>query len=256
MNRISDNDKTWGPFTLARWKKTISLELSSGDDEDSENFLLFVAFGWALRIELPHVLNSFRERHGEHRVVYGFSLSDMGAGYDFFQLKFGPQTWDSSTTKSWSKHLPWMMWDSVRTSIYSPDGAHFATQEKGKWDAFYKLKEQCPKLHFGFEDYDGELITATCMIEEMEWHRGEGWFKWLKWFYPAKIRRSLDLKFSTEVGPEKGSWKGGTIGHGIDMLEGETPRQAFERYCAKDHERKGRSFVLKFIGPCSPPSEK
>ncbi len=98
------------------------------------------------------------------------------------------------------------------------------------------------------------MIVATCVIEEREWHRGAGWFKWLKWFYPRKIRRSLDLKFSAEVGPEKGSWKGGTIDHGIEMQKGETPRQAFERYCSKEHDaRHGRKYRIRFIGPCAPP---
>ena len=99
------------------------------------------------------------------------------------------------------------------------------------------------------------MIVATCSIEEHEWHRGEGWFSWLRFFYPKKIRRSLDLKFSAEVGPEKGSWKGGTIGHGIEMMAGETPRKAFERYCAKEHDaRQGRKFRIRFIGPAAEPA--
>lgn len=89
---------------------------------------------------------------------------------------------------------------------------------------------------------------ATCKVEEREWHRGEGWFKWLKWFYPAKIKRSLDLSFSAEVGPQKGSWKGGTLGHGIDMLPNETVEDAFRRYCSMEHERKGRKFMLTYLG--------
>lgn len=48
----------------------------------------------------------------------------------------------------------------------------------------------------------------------------------------------------------------GTTGHGIDMLPGETPEQAFRRYCDMGHERKGRKFKLRFIGPCGPPPEK
>ena len=48
-----------------------------------------------------------------------------------------------------------------------------------------------------------------------------------------KIRRSLDLEFSGETGPEKGSWKGGTVGTGIEMLPGELHEAAFRRYCQK-----------------------
>jgi hypothetical protein len=267
MNRLTDNDKNFGPFTLARWTKRFSAEISSGDDEDTESHLLFVGFGHALRVRVPDwICPPWRARWVEcnwdadtvkrlgrsgywetHKRQYGFSLSDMGAGYDFFQLFLGPQTHDSRTTKSWSKHLPWKMWNHVRTSIYNPDGSHFATEVKGKWNEFYDIKQTCPTTSFEFEDYDGSKITATCIIEEREWHKGEGWFKWLRHFYPAKICRILDLKFNAEVGPEKGSWKGGTTGHGIEMLAGETPEQAFKRYCEIEHKSRGKKYTLKYL---------
>jgi hypothetical protein len=45
------------------------------------------------------------------------------------------------------------------------------------------------------------------------------------------VRRSLDLQFSSEVGKRKASWKGGTVGHSIEMQAGETAKAAFQRYC-------------------------
>jgi hypothetical protein len=243
---------------------------------------MLIAFGWALRIRVFNWLcRPWRARWVEcnwdaetvkrlgrtgywetHPRRYGFSLSDVGNGYDFFQCFFGPQTHDSSTTKDWCKHLPWKQWDHVRHSLYTPTGEHYYTEPRrthrtkrsaGGFLEYFRKKEECPKVHFGFEDYDGELIVATCCIEEREWHKGSGWFKWLRWFSSPKVCRSLDLAFSAEVGTEKGSWKGGTIGHGIDMLPGESPKEAFQRYCAKTHERKGREYRLRFIGPCAPP---
>lgn len=122
---------------------------------------------------------------------------------------------------------------------------------------FEITSKACLACYFKFQDFDGQMIIATCMIEEREWHRGRGWFQWLKYFYKPKIRRSLDLKFSEEVGPEKGSWKGGTVGHGIDMLPGETPEMAFRRYCSMVHDaRHGRKFTLTFVGPCGAPSPR
>lgn len=275
MNRLTDNDRNFGPLTLARWNKRFAVMLSSGDEEDGPaiNTLTLNAFGWALRIRLPKIIQPWRIRHEAHwdaetvarlgrnhyfethEREFGFALSDMGNGYDFLQVHFGAQTMDSSTTEDWCCHLPWKQWDCVRNSVYEPDGTHFATEKRrNDFREWWETRDKCPVVHFGFEDYDGEMIVATCKIEEREWHRGEGWFKWLRWFYPAKIRRSLNLQFSAEVGPEKGSWKGGTTGHGIEMLPGETPRLAFHRYCSKEHDaRKGRKFRIRFIGPCGPP---
>lgn len=258
MNRLTDNDYNFGPFTVARWRNLFSVELQSGDEEDPECTFRVVAFGWALRVHLPTFMQPYK---GSHEKRYGFSMHKSENGYDFITIRYGPDTWDSSTTKSWSKHLPWKQWDHVRHSHYNPDGTLFAheIQGCGKWEENQKTEAACPTVQFEFEDYDGEHIIATCRIEEREWHRGEGWFKWIKHFYPAKIRRSLDLRFSTEVGPEKGSWKGGTTGTGCDMLPGENPEQAFRRYCEMEHTRKGRSYYLKFIGSVSaspaPPSE-
>lgn len=277
MNRLTSNDKNLGPFTIGRWTTTIAAYIESGDDEDRDSFLLFIAFGWALRIRVWNWLcRPWQERWVEchwdaetvkrlgrsgywceHPRRYGFSLSDMGNGYDFFQLYFGPQTDCSGTTKSWSKHLPWKMWNMVRHSLYTPEGELFYNHQiKADFRIGMEMDDQCPKVHFLFEDYDGEQIVATCMIEEREWHRGTGWFKWLRWFSKPMIRRCLDLKFSAEVGPEKGSWKGGTLGHGIDMLAGESPEAAFRRYCDKTHERKGRKYNLRFIGPCAAPTPR
>lgn len=279
MNRLTDHDKNFGPFTIARWSGRFSAYIRSGDDEDPENVLMFTAFGWALRIHIPTIIQPHRVKkmalswneetvkrlgrnwyYDETEREFGFSLSDMGNGYDFLQVWFGPQTGDSKTEKSWCAHLPWKQWRCVRNSVYDPDGNLFATEVRGGdfrewWDA----REKCPASYFGFEDFDGEMIVATCVITEMEWHRGEGWFKWLKWFWPAKIRRSLDIKFSAEVGPEKGSWKGGTIGHGIemDLLNGDTAFQAFARYCNMEHNgRNGRKYKIRFVGFAEKPTEK
>lgn len=280
MSRMTDNDKNWGPFTFGPWTKTFSIMWkTSGEVEDQPerefNDIRLIAFGWAIQLRLPAIIKPWKEKVNAvswdaatiERLgrdwywnvfprEYGFSLSDMGNGYDFLSVYFGRQTHDSSTTQSWCTHLPWKQWDCVRSSIYSPDGTHFATEEKGKFFEFCRIKDTCPASHFGFEDYDGEMIVATCIIEEREWHRGYKPFRWLKYFYRPKIRRSLDLRFSAEVGPEKGSWKGGTIGHGIEMEVGETPEQAFCRYCAQEHSRKGRYFKLRFIGSCAAPPDK
>lgn len=283
MSRLTDNDRSFGPFTWGKWTNSFSIKWGSGGEEEDTfgNHLRIVAFGWVLQISLPSILRPWKEKHmalswSEEDVKrmgrnwyynvypreYGFSLSNMGNGYDFLQVFFGPQTHDSSTTKSWCKHLPWKQWRHVRFSLYDTEGKHFWSEldrNRKRRCGFAdqtKMEELVPKAHFSFEDYDGARIIATTRIQEREWHKGEGWFKWLRFLNKPMIRRSLDLRFSDEVGPQKGSWKGGTIGHSTDMLPGETPEQAFRRYCEQDHERKGRKFNLRFIGPCDPPPPK
>lgn len=41
--------------------------------------------------------------------------------------------------------------------------------------------------------------------------------------------RAIDVQFSDEVGERTGSWKGGTIGCGYNMLPGESPLDTLRR---------------------------
>lgn len=122
--------------------------------------------------------------------------------------------------------------------MYDLQGNHFWTEpprkkgERVDSNSWYQAKGSCPTQTFSFADFDGEMLTVNTRIEEREWLFGTGWFKWLSWFHQPKIRRSLDLEFSGETGKRKGSWKGGTIGHSIDMLPEEHHQSAFQRYCA------------------------
>jgi hypothetical protein len=150
--------------------------------------------------------------------------------------RLGRQTHDSSTTQDWGYFLPWTQWRHVRHSVYGLDGKLFADLPQGRFFDTYParkaLEEACPTFSFNFLDYDGEGLIATTRIEEREWKFGTGAFKWLSLFRSNKIRRSLDLRFSGETGKRKGSWKGGTIGTGIDMFPDELHESAFRRYCA------------------------
>lgn len=256
MNRLTDNDKNFGPFTLGRWNNNIEATLNSGDEEDPECHLLFCAFGWALRIHIPKVIKPCKPAgdYMHHRQVFGFNLSKQGKCYNFLQIKYGAQTHDSRTTRRWSKFLPWTQWRYQRLSIYRPDGsvlAHFPEAKKGLRSAMYdeqrKFIDVCPKSVFLLKDHDGTVVTATCYIEEREWSFGEGWFKWLRYFKPNLVRRTLDIHFDQETGTEKGSWKGGTVGTSIEMSQTDTPLDAIKLYCAKEHRAKGRAYSMTFL---------
>jgi hypothetical protein len=66
---------------------------------------------------------------------------------------------------------------------------------------------------------------ATITVEQREWR--PKWFMWASLF--AKIRTNIDIEFDKEVGERTGSWKGGTVGCGWDLLPNETPLECLRR---------------------------
>lgn len=272
MAKLTDNDKKFGPITYGKtdWNALRLVVSSGGDGDDSRvrNNLTGYAFGWCAQINLPNLINPFRIKHmartwdaatvqrmgrdfyyETHPKEYGFSLSD-----GFLQIFKGAQTHDSDTTQSWCATLPWTQWRHVRFSLYDKHGKHFWTQSDKSsiagfkaFDEQRKAEEECDKVAFYFIDYDGKSISATTHIQEREWKFGTKWCKWLSLFSKSKIQRTLNLKFSSEVGPEKGSWKGGTTGHSIEMLPGELHEAAFKRYCEQEHRSKYSNFKITFV---------
>lgn len=63
---------------------------------------------------------------------------------------------------------------------------------------------------------------ATCIVERRQWHR-----KWLPFW--KMVRTNIWVEFDGEVGEESGSWKGGVMGCGWGLLEGETVEQCLRR---------------------------
>lgn len=268
--RLTDNDRRAGPLTFARsswspWRLVFST--GGGEEAHSANHLTAYGFGWVARLDLPTKIKPWRQwvptGHYEwakssdagywdvHAREYGFSLHE-----GFLQLFLGPQTMDSTTTKSWCTNLPWTQWRHIRHSLFDEKGEHFWTEWdrprgfslRDSWLARKAVETACPAAVFEIDDFDGQRIQVTTRIGEREWKFGTGWFRWLSLFRPAKVHRSLDIEFASECGPEKGSWKGGTMGTGIDMLPGELHEDAFRRYCEQDQRSKYRPYRVTFVG--------
>lgn len=272
--RWSDNNKHFGPFTFCSGDSSrFGIVLDSGDgDEYPGCHLRIYGFRCTLLCELPQLIQPFKikniastwdaatvERIGRnwyyetHGKQFGFCFSDGG----FLQVFLGPQTHDSTTTKSWCAHLPWTQWRYYRHCLYDTNGALIWVGVENRKDdrnmraaaykAASKAKENCPTVEFLIEDYDGERITATTKIEQREWKFGTGWFCWLSWFRKDRVSRSLDIKFSNETGREKGSYKGGTCGTSIEMLPDELHEQAFRRYCEQEHRSKSGKYKVRYV---------
>lgn len=275
--RWGDNDRYFGPLTVA-WEPRYSsygLMLCSGDDEYRGASLRVHLGALTILLALPSRLVPPQRRkvfpqwdaatvarlgrdwyYDVQKREFGFTISGTGmiGETSALHVHYGRQTMDSSTEKSKCYFLPWTQWRHVRHSVYDLDGALYSDLPEGRWNSpeyaeGARLKEACPTATFAFTDFDGEAMTVTTRIEERQWLRGEGWFRWLAWLSKPIIRRSLDLSFSGETGRRKGSWKGGTLGHGIEMRPGETPAAAFERYCAENGmEYGGRVLTIRRSG--------
>jgi len=260
-----ESDKYFGPITFSYSKtyKPFGIILSSGKDDDddfSSCNLRISLMGYTFITTLPSIIQPWKEKvvvtswdietinrmggnfyYTKEAREYGFSYSE---GY--LSIDFGRQSHNSSTEQQWGMFLPWTEWRFIRVSYYDLGGQLFGTvmvkkyrdTKIGEMPSFNQqraMKELCPSKSFSFLDYDGKRISARTHIEEREWRFGEGSFKWLSWFRQPKIVRSLEIVFSNETGRRKGSWKGGTIGHSIQMKEGELHEDAFQRYCS-EHE--------------------
>jgi len=261
MSRLTDNAKQlwfieYGKTKWNPWR----IMFSTGDDEYTRNSITVYLFGHIARVSWPQLFKPYSEKvmahswdaetvkklgrnfyYDVHEKEYGFSIDDSA-----LHIHYGAQTHSSCTTKSKVYFLPWCNMRFHRHSLYDAQCKHFETSYGTSVD--YDMSQCCPSVSFLLEDYDGEKITAKTVMEERHWKHGTGWFRWLSLFRKDVIRTSLDIRFDKETGKEKRSWKGGTMGCGIDMLPHEIHEDAMRRYCEKEHRSKGGSYKIKFIG--------
>lgn len=258
--RWSDNDRYFGPFTLSKngsYKHT-GIILGSGDGDEYAGCRLRVSlFGWTVIASLPQIIAPWRVwvdtshyEWGKQNIgywdtgerEYGFTLSE-----GHLSVALGRVTNDSSTEQRWGCFLPWTEWRCVARRYYDGSGrlaytdTHQGPRSIEDHRAHWKARDAVSTVDFSFMDFDGERLIAKTRVEEYEHRFGAGWFKWLSLFRRRRIRRSLDIQFSGETGRRKGSWKGGTIGHDIEMLRFETHGDAFRRYC----DEHGMKFVAE-----------
>jgi hypothetical protein len=237
---------------------------SKGENDDKSCTLTISGFGKYIIIYLPDIIKPKAEKvtptswdaatvkrlgrdyyYNYIRRVYGFSSYE-----GHVSLHYGLCTDCSSSEQRIGFFLPWTQWKFVRRTIFNSDGTlhgDFPATKKGElrdWHVENEATQTVKKDTFLFADYDGEQILADCYIEEREWTRGDSWCSWLKYFHKPQIRRSMDISFSSEVGKRKGSWKGGTLGQGIEMPPYGDCLTAFLRYCT-EHNLKYIKIISK-----------
>ena len=207
--------------------------------EEGWAHLVIAMFGWYNQIQLPFI-KSKRFPDGDCDAPrWGIAVHDN----TLWVYYGGEGNWGKHKRyRSW--YLPWFSSDCVRHDIETKDPAtgelrmtpYKVLSEMNTADGRYQPIEENPLTNIHYADftdkYDGTVLTAAFYVEEREWRRK--WFHWTR--LGRTLRRSIDIQFSEEVGSRKGSWKGGTVGCGYDLLPGETAEE-----CLKRMERE-RSF--------------
>ena len=172
-------------------------------------------FGWHSRFILPWKKDKANCLYDSKE--YGVSIHDntvfLHCGYEL---------------KGWG--IPFFDYGHcVRRDIYKgPKTLHPIHWRSVDWEPYdyHHIPDYITKFEGDFIDYDGEVIPCTYTVQEFEWR--PKWLKWTRLF--AFIKREIDISFSREAGPRKGSWKGGVLGIGHVMKENETPQECFERF--------------------------
>lgn len=90
-----------------------------------------------------------------------------------------------------------------------------------RWHREYPETRQEHPYRYQLKNGDVQKRTATIQYEERLWTRF-----WIPW---RRLSRSIDVRFSDEVGERTGSWKGGTIGCGYELRGSETPGECLRR---------------------------
>ena len=104
------------------------------------------------------------------------------------------------------------------------DDPHLALYMPWSWKhREHKILSEPEKHDYRYRLKNGELQirTATIRKESRMWTR-----KWIPW---KKTSVSINVEFDGEVGEGTGSWKGGTLGCGYNMIDGETPLACLRR---------------------------
>lgn len=152
-----------------------------------------------------------------------------------FQKNYGVSIHDNTVFFNWGYNLkswgiPFFDYGyCIRRDIYKgPKNLHPIYWRYADWVPYdyHHIPDYITKFEGDFIDYDGEVIPCTYTVQEFEWR--PKWLKWTSLF--AFVKREIDITFSREAGPNKGSWKGGVIEIGHVMKKNETPQECFKRF--------------------------
>lgn len=245
MYRWSDDQKQWGPFIFCRDKYNKNtgfyLDINNRWGDKNHTMMHLSLFGYTC-ILLLHSSQDYRAKQGRR---YGFMIHTE---HDVLYLNYGKHkefadSDDPNQEISW--YFPWCEMEHVRHSYYDTKGNHLfdsthswrlggSSSDLESWDREQNRVARIEPLVIPCIDYDGEKFNALIRIEEREWRRGRGSWKFLRWFTRPKIERYIEMHFDKEVGKRKSSWKGGMIATSTPLIDNNI-YSSFSQFCMREN---------------------
>jgi len=152
---------------------------------------------------------------------YGVSFTDVdGDGWQQIHWHWG--------RKYWIWNMPWTL-NWVRTSRLLNDGISWEHETKmhrvDSWENKERYWAGTYPYRYLLKDGTAQHRYATLTVVERKWRR-----KWLMFtdLFSRTFRR-IEIDFDREVGERTGLWKGGVMGCGYALRQGEHPERALRR---------------------------
>lgn len=224
-------------WMFGKFARDFAIQMTVGYGDSDSGVCLHVCLPWvfSLFLVLPHVYHCRESQtgigiHNGSFWIYPFT--------DQHESRRDHPWWK----KSYAFNFPWTyqhhLTEILEHKANVPGLAKTVWNDKGKnfmdsWDA-RKLAEASvmETYDYAYKLKSGEVQNrkGAVHVTRMTW-RMRGW-PLLRF---QKVATSISVDFDGEVGEGTGSWKGGTIGCGYDMLPGETPLECLRRM---ERERK------------------
>lgn len=140
--------------------------------------------------------------------------------------------------RNWRKSWDWPFHTTLIAWEYEAEGGGWISMDDRpeiplgqEWDPRPGAKRTAYEFRYVLRNGQVQERTATVIAERRTLSRHIlhrlGW--------PKTVKHSINVQFDGEVGERTGSWKGGAVGCGYDMVPDETPLDALRRM---ERERK------------------
>lgn len=236
-------------WKTSKWSRRIGAEYQTCQDEDRVSthngiFLHFIFFG--MMIVLPNFIKSMAVKRISRHIVRLTPEERKAQGYEnhpgyytehldrrygfcysfenkFLQIFYGHQSGDSDDKPK------------VKSYFNPITSLTYISNTKSK------IKENSGLL--SLTDRDETKIYAQFGSYAQTYHRGTGWFSFLRFFTRKITYHRVEINFSEESGERKGSWKGGTLSSSIPY----SPEKQSAASFVVEHLTKEKFKDIEFI---------